>query len=617
MRVARLPVLALALVLALLPVPAAAHPLLVGATPSSGTSAATPPARIVLSFTEVLDPVLSSVVLVAPDGRTTPWPSTVSGGTLEVGLPALPAGTWRVRWAVSGSDGGRESGDYRFTVATPPPTGGPGPVERGGRAALLLLGVILAGLLLGGAALPSDPRRRPAAGRRIAGLRATVWGLTLLSLLGSIAGLVAAGGWPVLLTSPAGAPLLAAAGVTVALGVAVFDGGALSSGEVASPPTRLLGVGLGAVLLAALVAVEEAPGGDAASAVAGALALSALAAVAGAAIATVATAGASDARRAGLARLLPRTVVGLALLGAAAALRPDALTAAAAIAGALVAAVVLVGGGAFRGRPRHRPAAAAPPRAISLPGRAEPRLGRPAAAAPGRPPARDVPEPDPLPAGMPVHQRLSGHFVDLVRLLESLEWSGFTGYVRVDGAAPGVLVLVAGELGAARVEDATPTTGDEAVRQLASEVTDGEAMIDVVGLDPETARAVVDLLSAPPLFTGLGARMVNIDGVLDDLGERRRDGSLVVRAPNDTGVILVRRGGVHGAYTRILPHLDDSPGAVAALAESPGALVEVRIAPPPSVEEGEADRDVEAPQRGHGAPFWDRYCEARHVSGLD
>jgi hypothetical protein len=177
-----------------------------------------------------------------------------------------------------------------------------------------------------------------------------------------------------------------------------------------------------------------------------------------------------------------------------------------------------------------------------------------------------------------------------------------------------VVVVVAGELSAALAEGPEPATADEAVRLLAAGVSDGEATLDVVGLDAETARAVVDLLCAPALFSGLGARMVNLDGVLEDLCERRRDGSVVVRSPADTGVILVRGGGVHGAYTRSLPHLDDTPAAVAALARGAGAEVEVRVAAPRSVEQSAAPRES---QSRHAEPFWDRFCDDRHVAGLD
>jgi methionine-rich copper-binding protein CopC len=562
-----------ALAFALSPVAAAAHPHLVGATPPSGTSAPAPPDRIVLSFGEVIDPARSSVTLVGPDGHATPWPSTVSGGTLAVQPPALPAGAWLLRWAVTGADGDREIGDYRFTVAPSPAAGlavsggagsRPGTLERAGRLLLLVLAVPLAGLLLlGGAVLPLDPRRRAVAGHRLATLRSTLWAVELLSLCGFIAGLAAAGGSGLLLVSPAGPPLLVAAGVTAALGVAVFDGGALRSGEAASRPTTLLGKGLGPVLLAGLAALAEAPGGDLAGLVVGTVALTALSVVAGAGIAAA-------ARGEAVPRLLLRREI------------PDPRVPALRLSGVVA------------------------PRFQRAPGDAE----RP------RAPAGQS---HPLPAGTPVQMRLSGHFVDLPRLLETLEWSAFTGYVRVDdGAALGVLVLVAGELSAARLQGDDPATGPDAVRLMARHVSRGEALLDVVELEDETARAVVDLLSAPPLFSGLGARMVNIDGVLEDLGERGRDGAVVVSSPADTGVILVRRGGVHGAYTRGRPRLDDGPAVVTALARDPAALIEVRIAPRRAAEaliDGEAA--AEAPASRRPGPLWDRYDEARQAAGLD
>jgi methionine-rich copper-binding protein CopC len=571
MRRARWLVLAAALAFALAPAAAAAHPHLLGATPQSGTSATAPPDRIVLSFAQALDPARSSASLVGPDGHATAWPSTVSGGTLAVQPPALPAGAWLLRWAVTGADGDRETGDYRFTVAPRPAaalpgTGGaasqPGTVERTGRLLLLVLGVPLAGLLLlGGAVLPADPRRRVLAGRRLATLRSALWAVELLSLCGFLAGLAAAGGSGLLLVSPAGPPLLVAAGVTAALGVAVFDGGALRAGEAASRATTLLGMGLGPIMLGGLVALAEAPG-DLAGLVAGTLGLTALAVAAGAGIAAA-------ARGESVTRLLRREI-------------PE---------------------------PRVP--------ALRLSGVPAPRFQHAFGGA--QPPPAPAGQPHPLPAGTPVHRRLSGHFVDLPRLLETLEWSAFTGYVRIEGGGvAGVLVLVAGELSAACLQGDDPATGPEAVRLLTREVSRGEALLDVVELEDETARAVVDLLSAPPLFSGLRARMVNLDGVLEDLGERRGDAAVVVSSPADTGVILVRGGGVHGAYTRTRPRLDDAPGVVTALAGDGAALVEVRIAPRRAAEarlEGEAAS--ESPARRRQGPLWDRYDEVRQAAGLD
>jgi hypothetical protein len=112
--------------------------------------------------------------------------------------------------------------------------------------------------------------------------------------------------------------------------------------------------------------------------------------------------------------------------------------------------------------------------------------------------------------------------------------------------------------------------------------------------------------------------MVNLAGVLEDLEERRGDAAVVVSSPADTGVILVRGGGVHGAYTRTRPRLDDAPGVVTALAGDAAALVEVRIAPRRAAEarlEGEAAS--ESPARRRQGPLWDRYDEVRQAAGLD
>lgn len=559
---------------ALLPVTASAHPYLVSANPPPGRTAPSPPAHVILSFAEALDPYGSGAAIIGGDGRSTPWPSTVSADTLALSPPALPDGAWDVRWTVTGSDGDRQTGDYRFTVAqpaavVPPGTGAapPGALERAGRIILLLLGVPLSGLLLLGAILlPLDPRHRQRAGRRLAAIRSGIWSLQLLALCGFTAGLVAAGGTGMLITASSGPPLLVALAVTAALAVAVFDGGALTNGEPASRPTLLLGAGLGLTLLAALVALVEAPAGAGAMLV-GSPAVAIVALAVGAAIATAA----GGEPLGGRIRRLPE---------------PE---------------------------PVERPAPPVP--ALTLSGEPVPHT-RPAAAAPPPPPEQA----HPLPAGTPVHRRLSGHFVDLERMLETLEWSAFTGYVRVEAEElHGVILLVAGEVTAARMGGAEPVIGDDAVELLADEASQGEAMLDVVGLDTETAWAVVDLLSAPPLFSGLRARMIDLDGVLADLGERHRDGTVVVSAEGDTGVILVRGGRVHGAYTRTLPRLDGDPEVVTALAGDDAAVVEVRVAPrrnAPARPEA-APPLPPRPDPSRDEPFWDQFDEMRQAAARE
>jgi hypothetical protein len=440
----------------------------------------------------------------------------------------------------------------------------PGALERAGRLLLLLTAVPLAGLLvLSRVLLPAEPALRTAAGRRLAAVRTALWVLEMLSLVGFTAGLLAAGGYTALLISATGPPLLVGIGVTAALGVAVFDGGALRAGEPPSLPTAVLGAALALPLLIALVALVEAPDGGVAGAVVGGLALVALGTLVAAAIA---------ARVSGTGFRLPR--------------RPAA------------------------------PGARSGMRTLSLRGTVAPRFGRAAPA----PPPTPAPEALPLPAGSPLHRRLNGHFVDLARLVETLESGSFTGYVRVDaGGSSGVIVLVEGELGAACFRGEEVTTGARAVDLLHR--TRGDALLDVIGLGEETAMAVIDLISAPPLFSGLGARLINLDGVLEELRERGHDATVLVSAPADTGVILVRGGEVVGAYTRAIPRLHDTASVVTALACDPAAVIEVRIAPrrPESRQPQQAGTAAlvsgATPVPSAADPCWDLFQEGTRAAG--
>lgn len=269
-RPARLLLAALAAVVgALLPTAAAAHPYLVSAEPAAGATLHASPEQVTILYTEGLDAPYCSVVLVAPDGSERTMPVTASGTRLTAAPPALGPGTWVVRWTVVGEDGHRVVGDFAFNVqrasgnpaALAAAAGPPGydtasdvsPVELVGRALLAVLTVLLCGLLvLGFVILPSDPALRAAAGRRLARLRTAVWTLQVgvaAGLAGVLVGEYGASALPSALT---GKLVLLRLLLTLALAPAVFDGGALAAGRSPSRRTGAYGVAVAGALLGAL-----------------------------------------------------------------------------------------------------------------------------------------------------------------------------------------------------------------------------------------------------------------------------------------------------------------------------------------------------------------------------
>jgi copper resistance protein C len=116
------PAAALLLTWALLAVPGAAraHAYLEHADPRVGSTVPAPPTQVRIWFDSDLEPAFSSIAVHGPGG------ATVDGGhgrvnpseprLLEVEVPRLASGTYRVSWSVVGRDGHRTSGDYTFTI---------------------------------------------------------------------------------------------------------------------------------------------------------------------------------------------------------------------------------------------------------------------------------------------------------------------------------------------------------------------------------------------------------------------------------------------------------------------------------------------------------------------
>lgn len=105
------------------PLPARAHAVLDRALPAPGASVGTPPAEVVLVFSEPIDARFSAVVVRDARGAQVSGPVHAGddGRTLIASLPSLPTGVFTVRWRVlSAVDGHVTSGVYLFGVGESP-----------------------------------------------------------------------------------------------------------------------------------------------------------------------------------------------------------------------------------------------------------------------------------------------------------------------------------------------------------------------------------------------------------------------------------------------------------------------------------------------------------------
>ncbi len=112
---ARSPLLALALVS--FSGAAQAHAFLDHATPLVGSTVASAPREVALTFTQNLEAAFSSVEVTDANGaRVDQGKAQVSGNTMRVGVKSLPAGTYRVRWQALSVDTHKTEGSFTFTV---------------------------------------------------------------------------------------------------------------------------------------------------------------------------------------------------------------------------------------------------------------------------------------------------------------------------------------------------------------------------------------------------------------------------------------------------------------------------------------------------------------------
>ena len=101
--------------------PAFAHAMLERASPPVGSEAASPPHEIVLTFTEGVEPLFSSIELRNAEGVvvTTGKPHVAAGDArrLAIDLPVLQGGKYTVIWHVTSVDTHKTEGNFQFSVA--------------------------------------------------------------------------------------------------------------------------------------------------------------------------------------------------------------------------------------------------------------------------------------------------------------------------------------------------------------------------------------------------------------------------------------------------------------------------------------------------------------------
>lgn len=99
---------------------AEAHAHLDHASPAAGSTVPTAPDQISLTFTENLELAFSTVEVTDGSGaRVDQGKAQVSGNTMQIGLKALPPGSYKVQWHALSVDTHTTQGTFSFHVGAP------------------------------------------------------------------------------------------------------------------------------------------------------------------------------------------------------------------------------------------------------------------------------------------------------------------------------------------------------------------------------------------------------------------------------------------------------------------------------------------------------------------
>lgn len=120
-----------------------------------------------------------------------------------------------------------------------------------------------------------------------------------------------------------------------------------------------------------------------------------------------------------------------------------------------------------------------------------------------------------LPAGQILYDALKTSFVDLSRLITSLEMEGYTGYVRLlTNDASGLILFRDGSVLECMYDGATEAgslvLGKQALQKFNDDVTAGHGVLDVVALSSQLIDGLYELIESRPMYTELYAGWVDM-----------------------------------------------------------------------------------------------------------
>jgi methionine-rich copper-binding protein CopC len=98
---------------------ARAHAFLDHASPLVGSTVPTAPHDVSLTFTQNLEAAFSSVEVTDSSGaRVDQGKAQISGNTMQIGVKALPPGSYKVRWHALSVDTHATEGSFTFHVGS-------------------------------------------------------------------------------------------------------------------------------------------------------------------------------------------------------------------------------------------------------------------------------------------------------------------------------------------------------------------------------------------------------------------------------------------------------------------------------------------------------------------